>query len=67
VLIETHVLQKTPQPLNPTRAMPNQFQQPIGVDKATVEIEILKQKVKGLESQILTLGLGDDKAVVLYR
>lgn len=65
MLIETHVLQKTPQPLNPTRAMPNQFQQPIGVDKATVEI--LKQKVKGLESQILTLGLGDDKAVVLYR
>lgn len=42
-----------------------QFQQPIKVDRATVDT--LKQKVKGLESQILTLGIGDDKAVVLYR
>lgn len=42
-----------------------QFQQPIKVDKATVDT--LRQKVKDLESQILTLGIGDDKAVVLYR
>ena len=42
-----------------------QFQQPISVDKATVDT--LKHKVKSLESQILTLGIGDDKAVVLYR
>ncbi|XP_067949607.1 ankyrin-3-like [Watersipora subatra] len=42
-----------------------QFQQPIKVDKATVDT--LRGKVKGLEAQVLTLGIGDDKAVVLYR
>jgi len=42
-----------------------QFNHPIAVDRQTVDT--LRQKVSTLESQILTLSLGDDKAVRLYR
>lgn len=52
-------------PVLPPGGAAGQFKKPIGVDRATVET--LKNKVVNLEAQILSLGINDDQAVILYR
>lgn len=49
----------------PAAGAAGQFKKPIGIDRTTVDT--LKGKVVNLESQVLSLGVNDDQAVILYR